>query len=145
MDSAGRGSNSAGPKVPHRFQRVETENASRHFDPSLTEPDVFIGVIKMVHYLFSARILIPSGRTDVTDSVAVDAKRILLRYGAPIGIMDDIDEKHRIEFARAVSRTPVADRGERLLDILVEHGYLDAAVAEETAKKYRKAKRRSRK
>ena len=79
------------------------------------------------------------------DSVAVDAKRILLRFGAPIGIMDDIGEKDRIEFARAVSRTPVPDRGERLLDILVEHGYLDPEVAEETAKKYRRAKRRSRK
>lgn len=87
----------------------------------------------------------PLREDNVTDSVAVDAKRILLRYGAPIGIMDDIDEKHRIEFARAVSRTPVPDRGERLLDILVEHGYLDAEVAEETAKKYRKAKRRTRK
>jgi hypothetical protein len=79
----------------------------------------------------------------VSDSVAVDAKRILLRYGAPIGIMDKIGEQDRIEFARTVSRTPVPDRGERLLDILVEHGYLDAAVAEETAKKYRKAKKRS--
>ena len=79
------------------------------------------------------------------DSVAVDAKRILLRYGAPIGIMDDIGEKDRIEFARAVSRTPVPDRGERLLDILVEYGYLDREVAEETAKTYRRAKRRSRK
>ncbi len=59
--------------------------------------------------------------------------------------MDDINEKDRIEFARTVSRTPVADRGERLLGILVEHGYLDPQVAEETAKKYKKAKRKSRK
>lgn len=80
----------------------------------------------------------------MSDSVAVDAKRILLRYGAPIAIMDEIGEKQRIEFARLVSRTPVPDRGERLLDILVEHGYLDPEVAEETAKKYRKAKKRSR-
>jgi hypothetical protein len=81
----------------------------------------------------------------VSDSVAVDAKRILLRYGAPIGIMDKIGEHDRIQFARAVSRTPVPDRGERLLDILVEHGYLDAAVAEETAKKYRRAKKKPKK
>jgi hypothetical protein len=80
----------------------------------------------------------------VSDSVAVDAKRILLRYGAPIGVMDHIDEKDRIAFAREVSRTPVPERGERLLDILVEHGYLDPEVAEEAAKRYRKAKRRSR-
>lgn len=78
----------------------------------------------------------------MSDSVAIDAKRILLRYGAPIGIMDKIGEQERIDFARTVSRTPVPDRGERLLDILVEHGYLDAAVAEETAKKYRRAKKR---
>ncbi len=81
----------------------------------------------------------------MSDSVAVDAKRILLRYGAPIGVMDKIGERERIEFARDLSRTPVPDRGERLLGILVEHGYLDAAVAEETAKRYRRAKRKPRK
>lgn len=80
----------------------------------------------------------------MSDSVAVDAKRILLRYGAPISLMDDIPEPQRIEFARALSRTPVPDRGERLLEILVEHDYLDPEVAEETAKKYRRAKKRSR-
>lgn len=85
------------------------------------------------------------GGDNLMDSVAVDAKRILLRYGAPIGIMDDIGEKDRIEFARAISRTPVPDRGERLLEILVEHGYLDPEVAEATAKRYRKKKKRSRK
>jgi len=85
-----------------------------------------------------------AGEDMVSDSVAVDAKRILLRYGAPIAIIDEIGEKHRIEFARVVSRTPVPDRGERLLDILVEHGYLDPEVAERAAKKLRKAKKRSR-
>ncbi|MEX0936054.1 MAG: hypothetical protein WD013_04050 [Gemmatimonadota bacterium] len=79
----------------------------------------------------------------MSDSVAVDAKRILLRYGAPISILDDIEEKERIEFAREVSRTPVADRGERLLELMVDRGYIDPEVAEETAKKYRKAKKRS--
>lgn len=94
--------------------------------------------------LFGSIRLASSGEDNLSDSVAVDAKRILLRYGAPIAIMDEIGEKQRIEFARLVSRTPVPDRGERLLDILVEHGYLDPEVAEETAKKYRKAKKRSR-
>jgi hypothetical protein len=51
----------------------------------------------------------------------------------------------RITFARDVSKTAVPDRGERILDLLVEHGFLDAAVAEEAAKKIRKAKKRSRK
>jgi hypothetical protein len=59
------------------------------------------------------------------DSVAVDAKRILLRYGAPIALLDRVDEKERIELARLVSRTPVPDRGYALQDLLVERGYLD--------------------
>lgn len=81
----------------------------------------------------------------MSDEVAVDAKRILLRYGVPITILDKIDESLRIAFAREVSKTAVPDRGEKVLDLLVEHGYLDAAVAEEAAKKIRKAKKRSRK
>ena len=81
----------------------------------------------------------------MSDSVAIDAKRILLRYGAPINVMDHIGEQDRIEFARAVSRTPVPDRGERLLGILVENGYLDPEVAEASAKKFRRAKKRTRK
>ena len=40
----------------------------------------------------------------VSDSVAVDAKRILLRYGAPIAVLDKVSEAERIEFARAISR-----------------------------------------
>ncbi len=59
------------------------------------------------------------------DSVAVDAKRILLRYGAPIAILDAIDEAERIALAREMSRTPVPDRSERLQNLLVERGYLD--------------------
>jgi hypothetical protein len=81
----------------------------------------------------------------VSESVAVDAKRILLRYGVPIGILDGIEEKERISFARTVSRTPVPDRGERLLELLVEHGFMDAATAEESAKKHRKARKRAKK
>jgi len=79
------------------------------------------------------------------DSVAVDAKRILLRYGVPIGILDSIQEQERIAFARSVSKTPVPERTERLLDLLVEHGYLDAETASASARKYRKSTRRSRK
>ncbi|MEX1257655.1 MAG: hypothetical protein WEG36_08560 [Gemmatimonadota bacterium] len=82
---------------------------------------------------------------NLSDSVAVDAKRILLRYGVPIRILDDIKEKDRIAFARVISKTPVPDRGERLLELLVEHKFLDAATAEEAAKRYRKAKKRSKK
>jgi CBS domain-containing protein len=81
----------------------------------------------------------------VSDSVVVDAKRILLRYGVPIGLMDEIREADRIAFARAVSRTPVPDRGERLLGLLVEHGYLDAVTAEASLKKLKKARKKAKK
>lgn len=76
------------------------------------------------------------------DSVTVDAKRILLRYGAPIAVLDHIGDPERIELARLVSRTEVAARGERLQDLLVERGYLDAdAVA--AGRKGRKRRRKS--
>jgi hypothetical protein len=77
----------------------------------------------------------------VEDSVAVDAKRILLRYGAPIALLDRIDDTERITLAREVSRTPVPDRSERLQDLLVERGYLDAeTVAASRTKRKRKKK-----
>lgn len=75
------------------------------------------------------------------DSVAVDAKRILLRYGVPIALLDQIDDAERIGLARELSRTPVPDRGNRLQDLLVEKGYLDAeAVAATRARKSRRRK-----
>jgi len=60
----------------------------------------------------------------VNDSVAVDAKRILLRYGAPIAILDKVTEAHRIEFAREVSKTALPGREARLRALLTEHGYI---------------------
>ncbi len=62
---------------------------------------------------------------ELTDTVAIDAKRILLRYGAPISVLDKVTEPHRIEFARIVTRTTLADREPRLRELLVEHGYID--------------------
>jgi len=76
----------------------------------------------------------------VDDSVVVDAKRILLRYGVPIATLDDIGEPERIQFARAVSRTPVPQRGRRVLELLVENGYLDAAVLDKPVKGRRRSK-----
>ena len=61
----------------------------------------------------------------MSDSVAVDAKRILLRYGAPIAVLDSVSEKHRIQFAREVAKTALADRQDRLWEMLVEHGYIE--------------------
>ena len=58
------------------------------------------------------------------DSVAVDAKRILLRYGTPIAILDRVSEGDRIALARQVSRTRLSDREPRLRALLEEHGYL---------------------
>jgi hypothetical protein len=60
----------------------------------------------------------------VTDSVAVDAKRILLRYGAPIAILDKVSEPHRIEFAREIAKTALPERQGRLRELLVENEYI---------------------
>ena len=62
----------------------------------------------------------------MTDSVAVDAKRILLRYGAPIAILDKVSEVHRIEFAREIAKTMLPERERRLRQLLAERGYMDA-------------------
>lgn len=65
----------------------------------------------------------------MTDSVAVDAKRILLRYGAPIAVLDKVSQAHRIEFAREIANTPLPDREARLRELLEAHGYLGARPA----------------
>ena len=62
---------------------------------------------------------------DVNDSVATDAKRILLRYGAPIAVLEHVSEDHRVEFAREISRTTLADREPRTKELLLEQGYLE--------------------
>jgi hypothetical protein len=61
----------------------------------------------------------------VNDSVAVDAKRILLRYGAPIDILDAVTEEDRISFARTVARTSLPDRQPKLRELLTESGYIE--------------------
>jgi hypothetical protein len=58
------------------------------------------------------------------DSVAVDAKRILLRYGAPIAVLDKVSEPHRIEFAREIAKTTLPNREGRLRELLREKGYI---------------------
>lgn len=62
--------------------------------------------------------------TAVNDSVAVDAKRILLRYGAPIAILDKVSETHRIEFAREIAKTSLPERERRLRALLIEKEYI---------------------
>ncbi|HSM61413.1 MAG TPA: hypothetical protein VK849_11470 [Longimicrobiales bacterium] len=61
----------------------------------------------------------------MSDTVSIDAKRILLRYGAPISVLDKITEEDRIEFARTITRTTLAEREARLRALLVEHGYTE--------------------
>ncbi len=58
------------------------------------------------------------------DDVAVDAKRILLRYGAPISVLDKVSDDERIEFARTIAKTTLAERERRLRNLLVERGYI---------------------
>ena len=76
------------------------------------------------------------------DSVAVDAKRILLRYGAPIAILDRVPEANRIELAREVARAELAEREFLLRRLLTERGYIKEGEVPELK---RKAKRKSRK
>lgn len=74
-------------------------------------------------------LLAACGASDekVNDSVAVDAKRILLRYGAPIAILDKVSEKHRITFAREIAKTSLPERERRLRELLAENGYIESA------------------
>lgn len=61
----------------------------------------------------------------VNDSVAIDAKRILLRYGAPITVLDNVPEAKRIEFARAVARTDLPKRQKFLKELLRDGGFIE--------------------
>jgi hypothetical protein len=63
------------------------------------------------------------GEVQLSDSVAVDAKRILLRYGAPINVLDEVSDEERIVLARAISKTNLAEREGRLKELLAERGY----------------------
>jgi hypothetical protein len=58
------------------------------------------------------------------DSVAKDAKRLLLRYGAPIAVVDELSEDERISYARNIIRTAVPERPAHLRSLLSEGGHL---------------------
>jgi len=66
------------------------------------------------------------GVSTLDDPVATDAKRILLRYGAPISVLEKIEVKDRIKYARAVTKTALPQREPTLKGLLQEGGYLDA-------------------
>ncbi len=72
---------------------------------------------------FTLYVLPLSGEVQLSDSVAVDAKRILLRYGAPIQLLDEVSDEDRITLARAIAKTNLADRENRLKELLAEQGY----------------------
>ncbi len=63
----------------------------------------------------------------MSDSVAIDAKRILLRYGTPISVLDNISEEERIGLARAIARTTLPEREKRLRVLLREAGHMVAS------------------
>jgi len=58
------------------------------------------------------------------DSVATDAKRLLLRYGAPIAVVDRLSDDERISFARNIVRTSLGERPLKLRKLLSENGWL---------------------
>lgn len=75
------------------------------------------------------------------DQVSVDAKRILLRYGAPIAVLDDVSESDQVEFARIVARTELSNRQEKLRELLREGGYMEGDAEEKKSKKKKKKKK----
>jgi hypothetical protein len=60
------------------------------------------------------------------DSVARDAKRLLLRYGAPIAIVDQLSDDERITYARSILHTAVPERPAHLRELLTDDGRLTA-------------------
>ncbi|HKJ92210.1 MAG TPA: hypothetical protein VJ957_03530 [Longimicrobiales bacterium] len=59
------------------------------------------------------------------DEVARDAKRLLLRYGAPITVVDKLPEDDRISFARSIIRTTLSDRPAKVKQLLTEGGWIE--------------------
>ena len=54
------------------------------------------------------------------DSVAKDAKRLLLRYGAPIAVVDELSDDQRISYARSLLRNAPPERQTKLKEMLRE-------------------------
>ncbi len=60
------------------------------------------------------------------DSVAKDAKRLLLRYGAPISVVDQLNDDERITYARSILKIAVPKRPAHLRELLVDDGRMVA-------------------
>jgi len=59
------------------------------------------------------------------DEVARDAKRLLLRYGAPINVVDRLSDDDRITYARSIIRTTLNDRQKKVKELLAEGGWIE--------------------
>ena len=57
------------------------------------------------------------------DSVARDAKRLLLRYGAPISVVEKLTEENQISYARTIIRTGLSERTKKVKEILKGDGW----------------------
>lgn len=78
-----------------------------------------------VGYLSNSVASLPcSLEARLTDSVVIDAKRILLRYGTPIMVLDKVADEERIRLAREIAKTPLPERELRLRELLTESGHL---------------------
>lgn len=66
----------------------------------------------------------------MSDSVVIDAKRILLRYGAPINVLDRVSDEDRITLARAIAKTILPERQSRLKELLAQGGYYDDELSD---------------
>ena len=66
----------------------------------------------------------------MSDSVVIDAKRILLRYGAPINVLDRVSDEDRITLARAIAKTTLPERQSRLKELLAQGGYYDDELSD---------------
>jgi len=58
------------------------------------------------------------------DDLAREAKRLLLRYGAPIAVVDQLSDDERISLARDMIRTAVPERPARLRELLSAAGWM---------------------
>lgn len=72
------------------------------------------------------------------DTVAKDAKRLLLRYGAPISVVEKLSDEDRITCARSVIRTELSERGDKVKELLVEGGWAEPGSLTTKRKKKKK-------
>ena len=66
----------------------------------------------------------------MSDSDVIDAKRILLRYGAPINVLDRVSDEDRITLARAIAKTTLPERQSRLKELHAQGGYYDEELSD---------------